>query len=59
MARNTKTTSSKALGKKIKYFSVPASFPTKPNKISRCGLKPTKERLYRYIDMVKIKHKKV
>ena len=29
------------------------------SKISRCGLKPTKERLYRYIDMVKIKHKKV
>lgn len=29
------------------------------SKISRCGLKPTKERLYRYIDMLKIKHKKV
>lgn len=26
------------------------------SKISRCGLKPTKERLYRYIDMLKIKH---
>lgn len=29
------------------------------SKISRCGLKPTKERLYLYIDMLKIKHKKV
>lgn len=29
------------------------------SKISSCGLKPTKERLYRYIDMLKIKHKKV
>lgn len=28
------------------------------SKISRCGLKPTKERLYRYIDMVKIKLRK-
>lgn len=39
MARNTKTTSSKALGKKIKYFSVPASFPTKPNTSKRLGKK--------------------
>ena len=29
------------------------------SKCSRCGLKPTKERLYLYIDMLKIKHKKV
>lgn len=29
------------------------------SKISRCGLKPTKEGLYLYIDMLKIKHKKV
>ena len=29
------------------------------SKISRCGLKPTKERLYRYLDMLKIKRKEV
>ena len=39
MARNTKTTSGKAPGKKVKYFSVPASFPTKPNTSKRLGKK--------------------
>lgn len=39
MARNTKTTSNKAPGKKVKYFSVPASFPTKPNTSKRLGKK--------------------
>lgn len=42
MARNTKTISSKAPGKKVKYFSVPASFPTKPNMAKRLGKKQSK-----------------
>lgn len=39
MARNTKTTSSKEPGKRVKYFLVPASFPTKPNTSKRLGKK--------------------
>lgn len=74
MARNTKTTSVRrpiTMTEVLKpYLNVKVNYEQAKkitgktdsafnSKISRCGLKPTKERLYLYIDMLKIKHKKV